>query len=95
MIDKWTHRKEMLYAGVGIIAYLPGTLKEIKEFYRPAPTLWKQAIQDYSKCQRGFLILRPCRIKNIHLAQKASLIEGILRVGCRDASKYYLSKQRL
>ncbi|MEK3575462.1 hypothetical protein AAA420_11415 [Lactobacillus crispatus] len=91
VIDKWTHRKEMLYDSVGIIAYLPETLNEIKEFYRPV-TLLTQAIQDYSKCQQSFIVLKPCRIKNIHLAQKASLTEGILRAGCRDASKYYLER---
>lgn len=36
-------------------------------------------------------IVKPAKHRNIHLTQKANLIEGILRADCRDACKYYLT----
>ena len=39
-------------------------------------------------------LIKPQR-REIHLANKMSLIEGILRAGCRDATKGYLDKRYL
>ena len=40
------------------------------------------------------MLIKPKR-HEIHLSQKMSLIEGILRAGCRDATKGYLDKRYL
>lgn len=45
----------------------------------------------YDEKQDNLSILINTRHHDIHLAQKTSLLEGILRAGCRDAEKAYLN----
>lgn len=92
---QWTHEKEMLFGKIGIIGYLPGTLTDIKNFYYPLPTLLSSIERDYNKRQNNLVVLRKCRVKQIHLATKVKLIESILRAGCRDATKAYLENKYL
>lgn len=54
-----------------------------------------QVLHDYSHASNHFVTLIKCKRKEIHLAQKISLIEGILRAGCRDAEKAYLEGKYL
>lgn len=89
VIDSWTHKKDLLYRGVGIMGYLPETAEEIKQRYSDQPGLRDTMLKVLPKVKDDFVVLKYCKVKAIHFAQKMSLIEGILRAGCRDASKYY------
>lgn len=48
-------------------------------------------LMSYDEKQDNLSILINARHHDIHLAQKISLLEGILRAGCRDAEKAYLN----
>lgn len=91
--ENWTHSK-LPYSGIGVIAYLPEKYDELMEKYADVAIL-NQALNDYNHVSDKFVTLIKCKRKEVHLEQKMSLIEGILRAGCRDATKAYLNDEFL
>ncbi|WP_190812350.1 hypothetical protein [Lactobacillus crispatus] len=91
--ENWTHSK-LPYSGIGVIAYLPEKYDELMEKYAHVAIL-NQALNDYNHVSDKFVTLIKCKRKEVHLEQKMSLIEGILRAGCRDATKAYLNDEFL
>lgn len=91
--DKWTH-SNLPYSGIGVIAYFPETYDELLTKYANT-SLLDQALADYNHVSDKFVTLIKCKRKEIHLEQRISLIEGILRAACRDATKAYLNNEFL
>lgn len=91
--DTWTH-SNLALSGIGVLAYFPYNYDAIMENYRDE-SIRDQVLHDYSHASNHFVTLIKCKRKEIHLAQKISLIEGILRAGCRDAEKAYLEGKYL
>lgn len=91
--DTWTHSKLAL-SGIGVLAYFPYNYDYIRENYQDE-LIRDQVLNDYSHVSNHFVTLIKCKRKEIHLAQRMSLIEGILRAGCRDAEKAYLDGKYL
>lgn len=89
----WTHNK-LPYSGIGVIAYLPDKYDDLTKKYDDLAIL-NQALDDYNHVSNKFVTLIKCKKKEIHLEQRISLMEGILRAGCRDATKAYLNNEFL
>lgn len=79
--------KEMSNSYAGIIAYVPGSYDD----YKSDP----KSVAIYNKAVGKLAVIKNSKKRQLHLAQKMDLIEGILRAGCRDAAKGYLDGQYL
>lgn len=81
------HIRDIINSRAGIIAYMPGNYKDYCQD--------SVALKDYQKAVGHLAVLVRCHHNDIHFADKVAIMEGILRAGCRDATKGYLDGKYL